>query len=63
MAGEHDHHHSHGHVEYRFCPHCGGTPQLSILQGAMGTDTHAELLAYAAPSYYGMAVAEVIAAS
>ena len=37
--------------------------QLSILQGAMATDAHADLLAYAAPSYYGMAVAEVIAAS
>ena len=24
MADEHDHHHAHGHVEYRFCPRCGG---------------------------------------
>jgi len=37
--------------------------QLLILQGAMGEDARADLLAYAAPSYYGMAVAEVIAAS
>ena len=37
--------------------------QLLILQGAMGGDARADLLAYAAPSYYGMAVAEVIAAS
>lgn len=33
--------------------------QLLVLQGAMGEGVHAELLAYAAPSYYGMAVAEV----
>jgi aromatic ring-opening dioxygenase LigB subunit len=37
--------------------------QLLILQGAMGDGARADLLAYAAPSYYGMAVAEVIAAS
>jgi aromatic ring-opening dioxygenase LigB subunit len=37
--------------------------QLLMLQGAMGEDARADLLAYAAPSYYGMAVAEVIAAS
>jgi 8-oxo-dGTP diphosphatase len=24
MAAEHDHHHAHGHIEYRFCPRCGG---------------------------------------
>ena len=33
--------------------------QLLMLQGAVGEDAHAELLAYAAPSYYGMAVADV----
>jgi aromatic ring-opening dioxygenase LigB subunit len=37
--------------------------QLLMLQGAMGAGARADLLAYAAPSYYGMAVAEVIAAS
>jgi len=37
--------------------------QLLILQGAIGADARADLLAYAAPTYYGMAVAEVIAAS
>jgi aromatic ring-opening dioxygenase LigB subunit len=35
--------------------------QLLVLQGATGEDARAELLAYAAPSYYGMAVAEVFA--
>ncbi len=24
MASEHHHHHAHGHIEYRFCPRCGG---------------------------------------
>jgi aromatic ring-opening dioxygenase LigB subunit len=33
--------------------------QLLVLQGALGEDARAELLAYAAPTYYGMAVAEV----
>jgi aromatic ring-opening dioxygenase LigB subunit len=33
--------------------------QLLVLQGALGEDAQAELLAYAAPTYYGMAVAEV----
>jgi aromatic ring-opening dioxygenase LigB subunit len=33
--------------------------QLLVLQGATGVAAHAELLAYAAPSYYGMAVAQV----
>jgi len=33
--------------------------QLLVLQGALGEDAKADLLAYAAPSYYGMAVAEV----
>jgi len=35
--------------------------QLLILQGAVGQDSHSELLAYAAPTYYGMLVAEVLA--
>ena len=35
--------------------------QLLVLQGATGEDARAELLAYAAPRYYGMAVAEVFA--
>jgi len=33
--------------------------QLLVLQGAMGEDARVTLLAYAAPTYYGMAVAEV----
>jgi aromatic ring-opening dioxygenase LigB subunit len=33
--------------------------QLLMLQGAMGEEAQAELLAYAAPSYYGMLVALV----
>jgi aromatic ring-opening dioxygenase LigB subunit len=33
--------------------------QLLVLQGAMGESARAELLAYAAPTYYGMLVAEV----
>jgi aromatic ring-opening dioxygenase LigB subunit len=37
--------------------------QLLMLQGATGVDARADLLAYAAPTYYGMAVAEVISAS
>jgi len=35
--------------------------QLLVLQGAMGEDARADLLAYGAPTYYGMAVAEVSA--
>ena len=35
--------------------------QLLVLQGAMGEGATADLLAYAAPTYYGMAVAEVSA--
>ena len=35
--------------------------QLLVLQGAMGEAARATLLAYAAPTYYGMAVAEVSA--
>src|SRR5947208_1500815 len=37
--------------------------QLLILQGAMEEDAHVDLLAYAAPSYYGMAVPEVCGSS
>ena len=37
--------------------------QLLILQGAMEEDAHVDLLGYAAPSYYGMAVAEVSGSS
>jgi aromatic ring-opening dioxygenase LigB subunit len=36
--------------------------QLLVLQGAVGDDARVTLLAYAAPTYYGMAVAEVRAA-
>jgi aromatic ring-opening dioxygenase LigB subunit len=35
--------------------------QLLVLQGALGEQARADLLAYAAPTYYGMAVAEVSA--
>jgi aromatic ring-opening dioxygenase LigB subunit len=33
--------------------------QLVVLQGAVGESAHADVLAYAAPTYYGMLVAEV----
>ena len=33
--------------------------QLLVLQGAVGVDARADVLAYAAPTYYGMLVAEV----
>ena len=33
--------------------------QLLVLQGALGEDARAEVLAYSAPTYYGMLVAEV----
>ncbi len=33
--------------------------QLLVLQGAVGEASHADVLAYAAPTYYGMLVAEV----
>jgi aromatic ring-opening dioxygenase LigB subunit len=33
--------------------------QLLVLQGAVGTGAQADVLAYAAPTYYGMLVAEV----
>ncbi len=34
--------------------------QLLMLQGAVGVEARADLLAYAAPTYYGMAAVEVI---
>jgi aromatic ring-opening dioxygenase LigB subunit len=33
--------------------------QLAVLQGALGETARAEVLAYAAPTYYGMLIAEV----
>ena len=33
--------------------------QLLVLQGAVGESARADVLAYAAPTYYGMLVAEV----
>jgi aromatic ring-opening dioxygenase LigB subunit len=33
--------------------------QLLVLQGAVGADARVDLLAYAAPTYYGMLCAEV----
>jgi aromatic ring-opening dioxygenase LigB subunit len=33
--------------------------QLLVLQGAVGDSTHADVLVYAAPTYYGMLVAQV----
>jgi hypothetical protein len=33
--------------------------QLLVLQGAVGEDARAELLAYAAPAHYGMLVAAI----
>jgi aromatic ring-opening dioxygenase LigB subunit len=36
--------------------------QLLVLQGAVGEDAHVDLLAYAAPTYYGMLCAEVVPA-
>lgn len=33
--------------------------QLAVLQGAVGEEARADVLAYAAPTYYGMLVAEV----
>ena len=35
--------------------------QLVVLQGAVGESARADVLAYAAPTYYGMLVAEVTA--
>jgi ADP-ribose pyrophosphatase YjhB (NUDIX family) len=32
MASEHDQHHAHGHVEYRFCPRCGGSLDQRIVK-------------------------------
>ena len=37
--------------------------QLLVLQGAMGATARADVLAYAAPTYYGMLVAEVQSAA
>ena len=36
--------------------------QLVVLQGAVGEEARADVLAYAAPTYYGMLVAEITAA-
>ena len=36
--------------------------QLLVLQGAVGEDARADMLAYAAPTYYGMLCAEVVPA-
>lgn len=33
--------------------------QLAVLQGAVGVEARADVLAYAAPTYYGMLVAEI----
>ncbi|HXR12411.1 MAG TPA: hypothetical protein VN770_08955 [Gaiellaceae bacterium] len=46
-------------VEYVEAAKADSLWQLLVLQGALGEDAKADLLAYAAPSYYGMAVAEV----
>jgi aromatic ring-opening dioxygenase LigB subunit len=35
--------------------------QLLVLQGAVGESARADVLAYAAPTYYGMLVAEITA--
>ena len=32
MAEAHEHHHAHGHVEYRFCPRCGGGLEKRIVK-------------------------------
>ena len=32
MAEAHEHHHAHGHVEYRFCPRCGGGLETRIVK-------------------------------
>ena len=37
--------------------------QLVVLQGALGQAVRADVLAYAAPTYYGMLVAEVQSAA
>lgn len=33
MASDHEqHHHTHGHIEFRFCPRCGGTLDKKIVK-------------------------------
>lgn len=32
MADEHHRHHAHGHIEYRFCPRCGGDLEKRLLK-------------------------------
>jgi 8-oxo-dGTP diphosphatase len=34
MAEEDHHHHAHGHIEYRFCPRCGGDLEKRVLKPA-----------------------------
>src|SRR5207245_636118 len=32
MTAEHHQHHTHGHIEYRFCPRCGGELEKRIVK-------------------------------
>lgn len=32
MASDHHQHHAHGHIEYRFCPRCGGALERRLLK-------------------------------
>src|SRR5437879_13105478 len=32
MTAEHHQHHTHGHIEYRFCPRCGGDLEKRIVK-------------------------------
>jgi ADP-ribose pyrophosphatase YjhB (NUDIX family) len=32
MAAEESHHHTHGHIEYRFCPRCGGDLEKRVVK-------------------------------
>jgi 8-oxo-dGTP diphosphatase len=32
MADEHHQHHAHGHIEYRFCPRCGGDLEKRLVK-------------------------------
>jgi 8-oxo-dGTP diphosphatase len=32
MSEEHQHHHAHGHIDYRFCPRCGGDLEKRLLK-------------------------------
>jgi 8-oxo-dGTP diphosphatase len=32
MAAEEPHHHTHGHIEYRFCPRCGGDLEKRLVK-------------------------------